>query len=90
MICWHWTGTAHDEGEDAATWLTTFLGSPHRLMRYLGNPAEVADLPKADARRRPCSPRFAPGSEIAFADRFPVLLMTEVRCWLRGWMAVRL
>lgn len=34
--CWDWKGLAQDEGEDAAAWLTDFLGKPARLVRYIG------------------------------------------------------
>jgi hypothetical protein len=36
--CWDWKGLAQDEGEDAAAWLTDFLGKPARLVRYIGQP----------------------------------------------------
>ncbi len=34
--CWDWKGLAQDEGEEAAEWLTDFLGKPARLVRYIG------------------------------------------------------
>ena len=34
--CWDWTGLARDEGDDAAAWLSDFLGKPCRLVRYVG------------------------------------------------------
>lgn len=34
--CWDWKGLARDEGEDAAAWLTSVLGKPCRLVRYVG------------------------------------------------------
>lgn len=34
--CWDWKGLAQDEGDDAAAWLTDFLGKPTRLVRYIG------------------------------------------------------
>lgn len=36
IICWEFEGTAFDQGDDAASWFTKYLGSPHRLVRYAG------------------------------------------------------
>jgi hypothetical protein len=36
VTVWEWTGPAADEGDAAAAWLTSFLGRPARLVRYLG------------------------------------------------------
>ena len=36
VICWEFEGTAFDQGDEAAAWLTKYLGSPHRLVRYAG------------------------------------------------------
>ncbi|KAI8473433.1 MAG: hypothetical protein J3K34DRAFT_518926 [Monoraphidium minutum] len=33
---WAWSGVAADEGDAAAAWLSSFLGRPVRLVRYLG------------------------------------------------------
>lgn len=92
---WEWTGTAADEGEAAAEWLTAFLGRPVRLVRYLGTlDAAAADAAAAlaaealvdgggaagaegakQALSRAVDPEFVPwGSEVAFADGFPVLV----------------
>jgi uncharacterized protein YcbX len=38
VICWEWKGIARDEGEEAAAWLTAFLGKPSRLVRFIGMP----------------------------------------------------
>lgn len=37
IICWEFEGTAYDQGDEAASWFTNYLGSPHRLVRYAGN-----------------------------------------------------
>ena len=34
---WEFEGTAYDQGDVAAEWITTYLGEPHRLVRYAGN-----------------------------------------------------
>lgn len=31
---WEWTGSAFDEGEEAAKWFSDFLGKPSRLVRF--------------------------------------------------------
>lgn len=36
IICWEFEGTAFDQGDDAATWFSKYLGAPHRLVRYAG------------------------------------------------------
>lgn len=35
---WEFDGTALDQGDIAAEWITTYLGEPHRLVRYAGQP----------------------------------------------------
>lgn len=40
---WEWSGLAADEGDEAAAWLTAFLGKGVRLVRYLGSGAGAAD-----------------------------------------------
>jgi len=31
---WEWSGSAYDEGPEAAEWFSTFLGNPTRLVRF--------------------------------------------------------
>ena len=31
---WEWSGSALDEGDEAAKWFTEFLGKPSRLVRF--------------------------------------------------------
>lgn len=31
---WEWSGSAFDEGEEAAKWFSDFLGKPSRLVRF--------------------------------------------------------
>ena len=33
---WEWHGAAEDQGDEAASWLTAYLGRPARLLRYIG------------------------------------------------------
>jgi len=70
---WEWTGTALDEGDEAAAWFTSYLGSPNRLVRYIGSEGGA----KAADAVRPTDPEFAPGSETALSDGFPMLLANE-------------
>lgn len=44
VTCWEWAGTARDEGDFAADWLSEVLGKPVRLVRYMG-----------EAPGRPCA-----------------------------------
>ena len=37
VSCWEFSGTAYDQGDEAASWFTKYLKSPHRLVRYAGN-----------------------------------------------------
>lgn len=36
VTCWEFEGTAFDQGDEAASWFTKYLQSPHRLVRYAG------------------------------------------------------
>lgn len=85
---WEWKGPAFDVGKEASEWLTTFLGRPARLVRYLGAggqqhgtidiPPRTGDHPQVDSlgALRPTDPSWAPGAATAFADGFPLLLTT--------------
>ena len=33
---WEFSGTAYDQGDEAADWITKYLGERHRLVRYAG------------------------------------------------------
>ncbi|EFJ44131.1 hypothetical protein VOLCADRAFT_106511 [Volvox carteri f. nagariensis] len=37
VTVWEWTGLGEDEGADAASWFSRYLGVPCRLVRYLGS-----------------------------------------------------
>ena len=67
VTCWKDLCAAFDAGEEAAQFLTRYLGSPMRLVRF-------------DARRkRPANPQWTPGVEALnqFSDGFPWLLVSE-------------
>ena len=67
VTCWKDLCAAFDAGEEAAQFLTRYLGSPMRLVRF-------------DARRkRPANPQWTPGVEALnqFSDGFPWLLASE-------------
>lgn len=36
VSCWDWKGSALDQGDEAAKWLTDFIGRCVRLVRYAG------------------------------------------------------
>jgi hypothetical protein len=65
VTVWDSRIVAHDEGDAAAHWLSTFLGAPVRLVRF------------DPATRRPCSPHYTAGTDAhtAFADGYPVLVI---------------
>ena len=56
-----------DQGDDAADWLSTYLGTPCRLLYF--KPDFV----------RPVDPDYAPrsGDQVGFADGFPLLMISE-------------
>jgi uncharacterized protein YcbX len=67
VIVWRDHCQAVDQGDEAAGWFSDFLGRPCRLVRL---PDDVT---------RPVKPRYArrPGDQVAFADGFPFLLLSE-------------
>ncbi|KAK9839730.1 hypothetical protein WJX84_004835, partial [Apatococcus fuscideae] len=72
---------ALDQGNEAAEWLSDFLGTEVRLMRYTGQPDWKSNAKRdATGARRQVDPgwlRFAPEDEIAFQDNFPILMASE-------------
>ncbi|RME67287.1 MAG: MOSC domain-containing protein, partial [Verrucomicrobia bacterium] len=63
VTIWRDTVTADDLGEPAATWLSRYLGTPARLVTT------------GKAFHRPIA--RAPGHETAFADAWPLLVLSE-------------
>jgi hypothetical protein len=67
VTCWKDRCAAFDAGDEAAEFLTGFLGAPYRLVRF-------------DTRRKRASnPEWTPGVEALnqFSDGFPWLLISE-------------
>ncbi|KAF5785349.1 putative molybdenum cofactor sulfurtransferase [Helianthus annuus] len=63
---WEWSGSALDEGDEAAKWFTDFLGKPSRLVRF-----------NEESETRPTDPHYATGFNVKFPDAFPYLLISE-------------
>jgi uncharacterized protein YcbX len=67
VIVWNSTVAAMDAGDDAARWLSAFLGTRVRLVRF------------APEHVRNCNPEFVgvSGAHTAFADGYPLLVIGE-------------
>ena len=66
VVVWRDRCAAVDQGDEAAAWLSDFLGRPCRLVRM------------APDFVRPVDPTYAvPGDQVGFADGFPCLLIAE-------------
>lgn len=63
VTIWGGRVPAQEAGPNAATWLTSILGHPCRLV-HMGNPAAARPLDAAYAQ---------PGDTVSFADGFPLL-----------------
>ncbi|OWM83853.1 hypothetical protein CDL15_Pgr004284 [Punica granatum] len=63
---WEWSGSALDEGEEAAKWFSDYLGKPSRLVRF-----------NADSQTRPVDAKYAPGHKTMFSDGYPFLLISQ-------------
>lgn len=63
---WEWSGSAYDEGVEAAEWFTTFLGNPTRLVRF-----------KEESETRLTDPDYARGYRTMFSDGFPLLIASQ-------------
>ncbi|KAI3455779.1 hypothetical protein Pfo_012442 [Paulownia fortunei] len=63
---WEWSGSAIDEGEEAAKWFSTFLGKPSRLVRF----NEASEC-------RPVNSDYASGHTVRFGDLYPFLLLSQ-------------
>jgi uncharacterized protein YcbX len=75
VTVWEWRGEALDEGDEAAAYLSAFLGLSVRLVRYSGR---EDGGPAAGPAVRACDPQFAPaGDEARLHDGFPVLIASE-------------
>ena len=68
VTVWRDTVPGIDQGDEAATWLSSRLGGEHRLVRF------------DRAARRRCNPQYAgdTGAHTAFADGYPLLVLSQV------------
>ncbi|KAK9067766.1 hypothetical protein SSX86_011877 [Deinandra increscens subsp. villosa] len=66
VTVWEWSGSALDEGDEAAKWFTDFLGKPSRLVRF-----------NEESETRAVDPHYATGFNVKFPDAFPFLLISE-------------
>ncbi|XP_076882842.1 uncharacterized protein LOC143531425 [Bidens hawaiensis] len=63
---WEWSGSAWDEGDEAARWFTDYLGKPSRLVRF-----------NEESETRPINPHYASGFNVKFTDLSPFHLISE-------------
>ncbi|GAB4857975.1 hypothetical protein Ancab_015879 [Ancistrocladus abbreviatus] len=63
---WSWTGSALDEGAEAAKWFSSYLGKPSRLVRF-----------DAESVSRATDPNYARGYKTMFSDQYPFLLASQ-------------
>ncbi|PNW78633.1 hypothetical protein CHLRE_09g389089v5 [Chlamydomonas reinhardtii] len=83
VTVWEWTGTATDEGPDAAAWFTTYLGLPCRLVRYVGSGSSSGSAAGGSSSGgglpvvRNTEPEFAVKYETRFSDGYPMLIVTQ-------------
>ncbi|KAL5775816.1 hypothetical protein ACOSP7_013373 [Xanthoceras sorbifolium] len=63
---WEWSGSALDEGAEAANWFTNYLGKASRLVRF-----------DAASQTRPVDPAYARGHKVMFSDQYPFMLLSQ-------------
>ncbi|XP_050233623.1 LOW QUALITY PROTEIN: uncharacterized protein LOC126682105 [Mercurialis annua] len=63
---WEWSGSALDEGAEAAKWFSDFLGKSSRLVRF-----------NAASESRAVDPDFARGYNTMFSDGYPFMLISQ-------------
>ncbi|CAN6205051.1 unnamed protein product [Urochloa humidicola] len=63
---WEWSGSAYDEGAEAAEWFSTFFGNTTRLVRF-----------KEESETRLTDPDYARGYKTMFSDGFPFLITSQ-------------
>ncbi|KAH9616638.1 hypothetical protein KSS87_019786 [Heliosperma pusillum] len=63
---WQWSGSALDEGADAAEWFSKYIGKTSRLVRF-----------DSVSQSRSTDPNFARGYKTMFSDQFPFLLISQ-------------
>ncbi|XP_037492167.1 mitochondrial amidoxime reducing component 2 isoform X2 [Jatropha curcas] len=63
---WEWSGSALDEGAEAAKWFSDYIGKPSRLVRF-----------NAASETRAVDPNYAPGHNVMFSNLFPYMLLSQ-------------
>ncbi|KAL6601426.1 hypothetical protein ACP70R_044646 [Stipagrostis hirtigluma subsp. patula] len=63
---WEWSGSAYDEGAEAAEWFSIYFGKPSRLVRF----KEVSETRLTD-------PEYARGYKTMFSDGYPFLIASQ-------------
>ncbi|KAK3189058.1 hypothetical protein Dsin_028619 [Dipteronia sinensis] len=63
---WEWSGSALDEGAEAANWFTNYIGKTSRLVRF-----------DAASQTRPVDPAYARGHKVMFSDQYPFMLLSQ-------------
>ncbi|XP_074268944.1 uncharacterized protein LOC141592238 [Silene latifolia] len=63
---WEWSGSALDEGDEAAEWFSNYIGKTSRLVRF-----------DTVSQTRSTNPDYAPGYKTMFSDEFPILLISQ-------------
>ncbi|CAN7091415.1 unnamed protein product [Brassica rapa subsp. narinosa] len=63
---WEWSGSAFDEGEEAAKWFSDYLGKQSRLVRF-----------NKETETRPSPPEYAAGYSTTFANTFPFMVSSQ-------------
>lgn len=63
---WEWSGAAFDEGSEASTWFSNYLGKPSRLVRF----NSISEIRAVD-------PKYAKGHKTMFSDQYPFLLISQ-------------
>ncbi|XP_068657033.1 uncharacterized protein [Aristolochia californica] len=66
VSCWEWSGSALDEGANAAEWFSTYLGKPSRLVRF-----------NAASETRTVDPNYAQGYRTMFSDEYPFMMISQ-------------
>ncbi|KAL5978787.1 hypothetical protein ACLOJK_029904 [Asimina triloba] len=64
---WEWSGTAVDQGAEAAEWFSNYIGKPSRLVRF-----------NAESETRIVDPKYAQGHKTMFSDGYPFMLLSQV------------
>ncbi|KAF3604938.1 hypothetical protein DY000_02045149 [Brassica cretica] len=63
---WEWSGSAFDEGEEAAKWFSDYLGKQSRLVRF-----------NKETETRHSPPEYASGYTTTFANTFPFMVSSQ-------------